>query len=462
MRFSKKFDRIFFIAVLLALLGLSFLLYKRVQELVESYNQVNHTNIVQLKLESTFSNIKDAEAAQRGFLLTRDSVFLEPFYGAHKKTDILIAELIKLTEDNPRQQKNFKELQQLTELRFSRLERSLSLYQNLSKEELHNRLLTGKKVMDSIRYKINLMVDAEDDLLKQREKIKDENASIAPIAVLLLVILSLLILLFYFSRITRQLSISQEFADELQRKNKELDLKNQQLEKSNEELNSFNYIASHDLREPLRKIRTYNSISLSDQSKFKENTVKIESAINRMQNLLNDLLSYSRISMSERKMEEVNLNEVLVDVIEVMSDQINESGAQFQYNHLPTIKGIQTQLQQLFENLLSNAIKYRKEDVAPVVKISCELVNKNKLPEPSKATQENYYFICFSDNGIGFEQKYAEKVFELFQRLHSRAAYSGTGIGLTICRKIVENHQGFITAESEVGKGTDFCIYLPA
>lgn len=455
MQFTKNFDRIFFIIVLVALVAFSFLLYKRIQELIDSYNQVNHTNVVQLKLESTFSNIKDAESAQRGYLVTNDPAFLDPFNGSHKRTDSLLAELNDLTKDNSEQQANISELKRLTDIRFARLERSLNIYKTLSSNEVHERLLTGKLIMDSIRRQVSKMEQVEDNLLKQREKIRDQNLSITPFSVLLLVILSLLILLFYFVRMTRQLNITKEYADQLE-------TKNIQLEKSNEELNSFNYIASHDLREPLRKIRTYNSILSNDQSKFKEYSEKIEFAINRMQNLLNDLLSYSRISMEERIEESVDLNKVVAEVCAALTDQIEETGARIDYDNLPEIRGFHFQLQQLFENLISNSIKYRRDDIAPLVKIYCKRINKNELPQAIEPKHEYYYLIQVTDNGIGFDQKYADKVFELFQRLHSRNTYSGTGIGLTICRKIVENHNGFISASSAIGKGSKFFVYLPA
>jgi len=187
-----------------------------------------------------------------------------------------------------------------------------------------------------------------------------------------------------------------------------LDSKNQQLEKSNEELSSFNFIASHDLREPLRKIKTYNCILSSDQSKYSEYVQKMDDAINRMQNLLNDLLSYSRISMGERKFETVDLNKLVAEVIETMQDQIVEADAKGNIDNLPVLNGIPFQLQQLFENFLSNAIKYRKEDVTPNINITCQLIDKNQLPIIN-TKYDRYYKISFSDNGIGFEQKYSEK-----------------------------------------------------
>ncbi len=236
--------------------------------------------------------------------------------------------------------------------------------------------------------------------------------------------------------------------------------KNEELELKNKELESFNYIASHDLQEPLRKIQLfYSRIMEKDSAVLSEESKgyfsNIGSAATRMQNLIQALLSYSTASQNETAYEKVDLNKLLVEVKGNLSDMITEKNASIISDNLPKVSVIPVQFKQVLLNLLSNGIKYAKHDVAPIIKITSEVINS----EISKGRK--YTKISFSDNGIGFEQQYEHKIFELFQRLHGKNEYMGTGIGLAICKKIIDNHKGFIKVTSEVGVGSVFSIYLP-
>jgi signal transduction histidine kinase len=419
---------------------------------------------VQLKLEQAFSFLKDAETAQRGYMLTDDPVFLQLYYGAQKKVDTLLAELKQESKDNQQQQLNMVQLKYLMDYRFKRLDYTLNSYLNKS-NDLHERLLMGKVTMDRIRQHLNVMRNVEISLLNEREKKKDKYVSLTYFSVFFVVLLSFGIIAFSYNRISYRLKLSKRYADELEEKNQELAQKNQQLEKSNEELHSFNYIASHDLREPLRKIKTFNSLIIENDGLTKEArkyAERVNSISSHMQNLLDDLLAYSRMCMGEKKREEVNLNSLLENVKNNMREMIAESGAIIDASELPTIPGIRFQLEQLFENLISNSIKYKQPDQPPHIVIKSSVIPRNNTPLNFTSNHQFYTKISFSDNGIGFDQKYAEKVFELFQRLHVKKDYSGTGIGLTICRKIVDKHEGLIIVHSEENKGTTFEIYLPS
>lgn len=249
-------------------------------------------------------------------------------------------------------------------------------------------------------------------------------------------------------------------------KDLELKKRNKALKRSNAELESFNRVVSHDLQEPLRKIQTFISLlteaeadSLSDNSKNYFN--KINNAASRMQLLIKNLLSYSRIDSTHENFEIIDLNKKLEKVEDNFSARIIEAKITIIKKNLPTIQGIPFQMEQLFNNLLSNAIKYRNLTKDAKILIDASIVHKNQIALPNKKTSKNYYKIVFSDNGIGFDQENAEKIFNIFERLHQQSAYSGTGIGLAICKKIVENHNGFIYATSELQKGSIFYIYLP-
>nr|WP_306671341.1 ATP-binding protein [Cellulophaga baltica] len=242
--------------------------------------------------------------------------------------------------------------------------------------------------------------------------------------------------------------------------------KNQELKRSNEELESFNRVASHDLQEPIRKIQMFISrIEDSDyenlSEKGKEFFTKISSSSERMRMLIKYLLSYSRINKTKSEFTSVSLVEIIDKVQEDLEARIKESGVEIIVDNLPTLNAVPFQMEQLFNNIISNAIKYGgKED--PKIIIDCKKLKRNEIPNNFIKKHKSYYRISIIDNGIGFEQEHADKIFELFQRLHQKTEYSGTGIGLAICKKIAQNHGGHILAESALGKGSTFCVFLPA
>ncbi|TBX70061.1 histidine kinase [Flavobacterium silvisoli] len=244
-----------------------------------------------------------------------------------------------------------------------------------------------------------------------------------------------------------------------------LEQQNIELEASNKELLAFNYVASHDLQEPLRKIQTFisrlsekESDHLSDNGK--EYIARIHASADRMRILIDDLLQYSRANKTEKVFEKVNLNDLLENAKFDLAQSIEEKEAIIKSDTLPTMTVIPFQIQQLFINLIGNSLKYSREKVKPKIKISYQKVTAADEELIPKNTKEKYCKITFEDNGIGFEQEYAEKIFILFNRLHNKNEYAGTGIGLAICKKIVENHRGYIFAEGKPNKGAIFTIYL--
>lgn len=238
---------------------------------------------------------------------------------------------------------------------------------------------------------------------------------------------------------------------------------NQELEKSNRDLEQFAFIASHDLQEPLRKIHIFNDLlgeNYHDEATMRKYQAKIDQSAKRMQDLILDVLNFSRISKSEEGFVPVDLNEILRSLEGDFELLIQEKQARIIADHLPVIPGIELQLSQLFSNLISNSLKYN--DKLPEIRITARHmtvaeVSRNSSLHPGA----DYVEILFTDNGIGFEARYSEQIFTIFQRLHGKQSYSGTGIGLALCRKIVENHHGLITANSSLGNGATFTIILP-
>ncbi|TDS12028.1 phospho-acceptor domain-containing protein [Maribacter caenipelagi] len=245
-----------------------------------------------------------------------------------------------------------------------------------------------------------------------------------------------------------------------------LQIKNSELKRTNADLEAFNRVASHDLQEPLRKIQMFVS-RLDEEEEGRLNyrsqgyLSKIKYSSDRMRNLINNLLSYSKIDEVGEQPRRVDLNDVLNNVLEDLGERINDLGAKVESVSLPVVNGIQFQLEQLFANLIGNSLKYVNEGVQPNIKIIGSIVSGDKSAVEGLLPNINYVKLQFIDNGIGFEKKYQEKIFEIFQRLHGKTEFSGTGLGLSICKKIVQSHNGTITAKGEMNKGAEFIVYLP-
>jgi signal transduction histidine kinase len=234
--------------------------------------------------------------------------------------------------------------------------------------------------------------------------------------------------------------------------NRLLELKNSELAESNKELESFTYIASHDLQEPLRKLQTFTSLleeRITDPKQAATYLKRIYTSAGRMSNLIHDILQYSKLS-AKADFEPVNLSETLAGVVSELEMEISSKNAEVNIAPLPVVDGASRKLQQLFSNLMTNALKYSVD--APVIEVTSAIIEENGVQK---------VHIYFKDNGIGFDEKYSTQIFDLFKRLHSKSEYEGTGIGLSICKKITEQHGGNIKAESEPGKGTVFIVTLP-
>ncbi|MET6995916.1 PAS domain S-box protein [Chitinophaga defluvii] len=245
---------------------------------------------------------------------------------------------------------------------------------------------------------------------------------------------------------------------------KELTAMNEQLKKSNHALEQFAYIASHDLQEPLRKIQVFseliqNKLPLEDSLQHYFN--KVTSSAQRMSRLIRDVLEYSRLSAVETPFVSTDLNLIVKDVLAEFEVMIDQKKAVIRYDTLPVIKGNPLQLNQLFRNLIGNSLKFCISD--PEITISTGLYPATQIPGYVPINKKDEYFtgIIFKDNGIGFSPQYAEQIFSIFQRLNTHQAFSGTGIGLALCKKIVENHHGIISAKSELGAGATFSIFIP-
>jgi signal transduction histidine kinase len=242
-----------------------------------------------------------------------------------------------------------------------------------------------------------------------------------------------------------------------------------ELKRSNDRLKEFAYVASHDLQEPLRKITTFGNLLVqSHAANLGEDgrrlIERMHSATVRMQGLINDLLDYSQINTRAINLEKIDLNKVVQDVVTDLDNSIHENNANIEIRELPVLHADEVQLRQLFQNLLSNAIKFKRPGTNPHITIKAKRITGSEAATSISQDDlaKEFHEIIVSDNGIGFDQQYATQIFQVFQRLHGRSDYPGTGIGLAIVQKVAENHQGYIYAEGKPGQGASFYVLLPA
>ncbi len=268
------------------------------------------------------------------------------------------------------------------------------------------------------------------------------------------------------SVIVTNLSLHFKSQEELKIKAIELHEKNIELESANKDLTSFTYVSSHDLQEPLRKIQSFVSCLLQDEEKNLSATGKgyfkrMQLTAKRMQQLIDDLLIYSRTKSTDRDFEKTDLKVIISDVQTDFEESIAQKQTVINVTGLGYASIIRFQFCQLFHNLISNSLKFSKPGKKVRIAIKSEMIKMSVPGQPKSSLQTDYCHITYTDNGIGFDPQYNTRIFEVFQRLHSQEEFNGTGIGLAICKRIIENHKGVITATGKINKGAKFDIYIP-
>jgi len=463
---NRRIQLIFVISAIV-LLFLSVLSYVRMTHLLDTFEQLNQTTVVKLQLESILSTIDEADSEAYGFALTADSAFVERKNRSTFRLGQQIETLQQLIQHNYSQSLNFERLQRLVDERLAYID-SRNVNQPTTESWLYGRTVT----MDLRNHVSRMMAE---ETMQQKVKRQDLTAQtfLTPMVTIFLTLCALMILVVSYFMVFRELRNSNGLQKQLEKSrmnlletNNSLLEKNASLARMNKELESFTYISSHDLQEPLRKIQTfisrifdmdYDVLSESGRSYLR----RTQSSAKRMQLLIQDLLSYSRLKQDVYPIENTDLHSIMIDVRNQLNEEIQESGAEIVLSGIGEIPAIKSQLRQLLVNLVSNAIKFRKPDIVPHIQIDVSLVDSTSLTF-ADPPQGRYHKISVSDNGIGFDMQYKARIFEVFQRLHTKDEYSGTGIGLAIVKKIVENHQGYFTAESVLNEGAVFEIYLPA
>jgi light-regulated signal transduction histidine kinase (bacteriophytochrome) len=335
----------------------------------------------------------------------------------------------------------------------------------------------GKRRMDAVKEAISDIVEDERELLQARVRQSELSGQRTLLTFLIAntVLFILLVMVFYLTfRDVRQRRLNEQrlqaehelLEERVLERTRELNELNTELERSNRELQDFAFVASHDLQEPLRKIqafgdrlRTVQGPNFTEQGR--DYLDRMHSAAGRMHTLINDLLTFSRVTTKAQPFTPTDLNKIAEDVVSDLETRIDDSGGAVEVGDLPVIEADELQMRQLLQNLIANALKFRKKDLPPLVTISAEKM-ASRPSENGETAPEEIVKIYVKDNGIGFDEKYLDRIFTPFQRLHGRNEYEGTGIGLAVCRKIVERHGGTLTAESKSGEGSTFIVTLPS
>ncbi len=443
--------------------GLSFYSYNRHSE---DNSLSRRTDVVINDLNELISQLKDVETGARGFVLTQDSIYLEPRNAALLQLPKRLKHLNELLVDDPTQKQRVDSLGKLVQANIYRTDQLIGLSPTRANwTQVKSYLLLGKMRMDDARRLVAMMISAERALTQTHDQQANESFNTTLIIILLLSVLTFIVLIVSYNVLEAELTQRQRVEDQLRGYEAELKAKIQQLETSNEELERFAFVASHDLQEPLRKIQSFGSIlqqrsQQSADAETGEYMSKIMQSAERMSKMIKDLLHFSRLSAglgSEQKI--IRLNDLVRRILADKELQIKGMNAKVDVGDLPVIKGIPFQIEQLFTNLIANALKFIRPGVAPRVQIKAESIDGNLYPE--LVSGQAYTRIMVSDNGIGFDEKYLTHIFQIFQRLHSKTTYEGTGIGLAICKRVIQTHKGHITAISQPGQGAVFIIILP-
>jgi len=445
---------------LLVLLFFSLLLYNSINSLNEYSFWVDRSHTIMFNLQRLQSSMKDTETSQRGFLLTKDSSFLQPLMESRGDIPSVIDTLLTLTKDDVRQYKKMQSLKIVVSQALNWIEETLPR-RNYSELTLSGRLKNGQESMNNFRSLIREIESDELTLLKKRADNKKLYERITPNY--FKVIFSITTIIAFISFIL----LLQELRQRLASQNL-LETKFHALNQSNAELQQIAHVTSHDLQEPLRKIRTFSDVLISKYN----DTLKDEGKLildrighntSRMQELISDLSSFTSLAVSEGKMVMVDLNKIVLDVQQELSESITLKNPKISISPLPLLKGYRHQLHILFRELLDNALKFSQNGIGPLITITANQVRGDQLETSDKKYESrDFMVINVYDNGIGFEKEYAAKIFVLFQRLHAQdSQYPGKGIGLAVCQRIMSNHNGFITASGEVDKGSIFHLYFP-
>ncbi len=465
-----------FLLVLAVVLANALVAYNAQQQLARATHVVTQTHETIVGTAELLEALLNAETGQRGYIITEAKQFLEPYLLSEQAVVPRLNKLATLLADDAESRALHTQLEPLVTGKLAELRATIKLADDGHLEAARSAILFrhGKNFMDQIRA---LLARIEQRQVALRQAGLAERDGLMRRALITLMLGTLLTsavigIAYYLNR--RELEASAQNKANLEEANARLEarveertaqlkLANQELTRSNRELQDFAFVASHDLQEPLRKIQAFGDLlkqdyggALGDEGcDFIE---RMQNASRRMERLIKDLLAYSRVTSQAQPFVPIDLNKIAQEALNDLEARIRQTGGQITVGELPIIEADALQMHQLLQNLIGNALKFNRPGVPPVITVegTCPPVIEDEAVAAPRMCE-----ITVADNGIGFDKKYLDRIFTPFQRLHGKNEYEGTGMGLAICRKVVERHGGSITARSQPDIGTTFLISLP-
>lgn len=461
-----------FSLAVVALLVAGGLFYHNIRRISFNESWVVHTHEALDEIGGILAAVAVAESSQRSYLLTGEASYLEPYHTAVAAVQGHVDRLHELTADNSTQEERIIRLRPLIAERLGSLEAGFQVYGSEGADGARRYVLQGKgkREMQMISLLLAEMRETEAQLLKIRDAESRVSYRTALVTQTLSILLGLGLVLAGYWLTAREMATRRRGTEALARANDELEERveartadlnsaNDSLRRSNRELEQFASVASHDLQEPLRKIQAFGdrlqskcAAELGEQGR--DYLSRMQASATRMRSLIDALLTFSRITTKAQPFEPVDLAETAREVVSDLEDRVLRSGGQVELGTLPSVEADPAQMRQLLQNLIGNGLKFSRPNVPPRVEVKSRM-----LPQVDGETPRCEIWV--RDNGIGFEVVYLDRIFELFQRLHGRQEYEGTGMGLAICRKIVERHSGTITARSAPDEGATFVVTMP-
>lgn len=463
MKFRFQYIYAVFILSFGILTVLSILFYQRLMASTRASNEVEHNYETMFLLSQVDSYLKDAINSEHAFIFTRDSSLLYPALSNTEQVPGIIYKLRRFEGLSPSQQINLVKLHRLVTDRIRLLKDNIAkAARNMDRENLRRRLLEGKVIMADYRQLYDKMQATEAREKMEQDSRKTIGQRNIPNFLYATFVFAGACLIVSFFFVIRELRKRLEFQQQLQQQVGSLN-------RANAELEQLTNIASHHLQEPLRKIQTFSNQVTTRYKDLPEEVNmllgKIDLAAKHMHGLTRDMVKYSSLINTQETLMQVDLNYVLLKVAEIMDEKLTlKQGKLVIANTLPVIKGIPSQLAILFEQLIDNSIKFSRKDVPPVITITNEAITGHKISHKILTAFGGtmYYKVTVADNGMGFDNKYVDKMFYLFQQLETQhGLYQSKGIGLPMVQRIMINHGGNVTAMGIAGEGAVFSLYFP-
>ena len=476
---TQKRINLGFLLALAAVLANALVAYNAQQQLARATHAVTQTHEAILGTAQLLEALLNAETGQRGYIITNAKEYLEPYHQGEQATVPRLNKLATLLAGDAESRALHAQLEPLVTAKLADLQARIKWAEDGHLAAVRTAIFShsGKNLMDQIRALLAQIEKRQVALRQARLAGRDVLMQRALLTLMLGTLLTIAVIgiAFYVNRreletITRSQTALEEANARLETRVEErtaqLNQANQELTRSNRELQDFAFVASHDLQEPLRKIQAFGDLLKKDYGSVLGDEgcdfiERMQNASRRMERLIKDLLAYSRVTTKAQPFAPVDLNKVTQEVLYDLEARIRQTGGLIAVGDLPIIESDALQMHQLLQNLIGNALKFNRPGVPPIITVNGTCPPMTEDTEGEAAAAPQFCELTIADNGIGFDEKYLDRIFTPFQRLHGKNEYEGTGMGLAICRKVVERHGGIITARSQPGVGTTFLISLP-